>query len=124
MLEQDSTMQGQMNKFSAPKFELGKYVEAIRDSVVYAKEAKGHLSGLYHLVVWKDYLEEDNAWEPSSTVMHLRKIVSTFYKDHSEKSIMALALLASTPPKVKLIIQLPVKQKREPPIGCAKKCTK
>ena len=46
-----------MNKFAkVPKFEFEpgnnkEYkVKAIRDSVVYAKEADGHLPGLYYLV--------------------------------------------------------------------------
>ena len=54
-----------MNEFAkVPEFELGndkKYkVEAIQDSAVYAKEADGHLPGLYYLVTWKGYLEEKN----------------------------------------------------------------
>ena len=36
-------------------------VEAIWDSTVYARELKlGHLLGFYYLVLWKDYLEEEN----------------------------------------------------------------
>ena len=52
LLEQNTTKKGW--EFSVPKFELGddkEYeVEAIRDSAVYAKEADGHLPGLYYLV--------------------------------------------------------------------------
>ena len=33
-------------------------MEAIRDSAVYAKEADGHLPGLYYLVAWKGYPKE------------------------------------------------------------------
>ena len=43
-------------------------VEEIWDSVVYARKSKGHLSGLYYLVSWKRYLEEENIWEPVSVV--------------------------------------------------------
>ena len=48
-----------------PEFELGdddkEYkLEAIQGSAVYAKEANKHLPGLYYLVVWKSYLEEEN----------------------------------------------------------------
>ena len=40
----------------------GKYeVEAIWDNAVYAKKSKsGHLLGLYYLVSWKGYPEEEN----------------------------------------------------------------
>ena len=47
-----------------PKFELGNNkeykVEAIQDSVIYAKEADRHLPRLYYLVIWKGYPEEEN----------------------------------------------------------------
>ena len=56
LLEQDTIRKGGINKFAeVPKFEVGnnkKYkVEAMQDSAIYAKEADGHLSGLYYLVV-------------------------------------------------------------------------
>ena len=58
-----------------PEFDAGdnkEYkVEAIIDSAVYAKKAKGHLPGLYYLVSWKGYPEEESTWEPSSAVIHL-----------------------------------------------------
>ena len=64
VLEQDTIRKGQMNMFSAPEFDPGddkKYeVEAIRDNAVYGKEANRHLPGLYYLVAWKGYLEEEN----------------------------------------------------------------
>ena len=60
-------------------------VEAIIDSVVYAKEAKRDLPGLYYLVSWKSYPEEESIWEPYSIVMYLQKMISTFHKDHLEK---------------------------------------
>ena len=48
----------------------GKYeVKAIWDSAVYAKESElGHLQGLYYLVSWKRYLEEENTWELASAI--------------------------------------------------------
>ena len=67
-------------------------VEAIRDSAVYAREAEGHLPGLYYLVSWKGYPKEANTWEPSSTVHLPRKMISTIHKDHPEK------LTATSPP--------------------------
>ena len=71
LLEQDTTRKGR--EFSVLEFKLGddkEYeLEAIRDSMVYAKESKsGHLPGLYYLVSWKKYPEEENTWEPASTV--------------------------------------------------------
>ena len=51
-LEQDITRKGR--EFSVPEFKPGNNkeseVKAIQDSAVYAKEADGHLSGLYYLV--------------------------------------------------------------------------
>ena len=68
-------------EFSVPEFESGddkKYkMEAIRDSAVYAKEVDGHLPGLYYLIAWKGYSEEESTQEPSSAIMYLRKMVST-----------------------------------------------
>ena len=43
-------------------------VEAIRDSAVYAKESESHLLGLYYLIAWKDYSEEENTRELFSLV--------------------------------------------------------
>ena len=126
LLEQDITRKRRI--FLVPEFELGdnkKYeVEAIQDSVVYVKEVDGHLPRLYYLVVWKGYPEEANTWKPSSTVMHLRKMVSTFYNNHPEKPIVTSAPLDSAPPMPKPTTQLLAKQKREQPLGHAKKRAK
>ena len=35
-------------------------MKAIQDSVVYAKEVDGYLSGLYYLIAWKSYPDEEN----------------------------------------------------------------
>ncbi len=56
------------------KYEVG----PICNSAVYAMESEGHLAGLY-------YLEEKNTWEPASAIQHLRRLVSTFHKEHPEK---------------------------------------
>ena len=108
LLEQDITMKGWMNKFAKkPEFEFKldnnkEYkMKAIQESAVYTKEADGHLLELYYLVAWKSYPEEKNTWKPSSTVIHFRKMVSTFYKNHLKKLIATLTLLNVTPPMVK-----------------------
>ena len=60
-------------------------VEIIWDSAVYANKVKSYLPGQYYLVAWKIYPEEENTWEPSSAVQHLKKLVNFFYKKHSKK---------------------------------------
>ena len=127
LLEQDTIKKGR--KFLVPEFKPGdndmEYkVEAIRDSAVYTKETDGHLSGLYYLVVWKGYPEEENTWEPSSAVMHLRKMVTTFHKDHPEKLTATSAPLDSASPMAKPRTQLPPKRKRGRPTERATKRTK
>ena len=126
LLEQDTTRKGR--EFSMPEFEPGddkEYeVEAIQDSAVYAKEADGYLPGLYYLVAWKGYPEEKNTWEPSSAVMHLRKMVTTFHKDQPEKPIATLASLDSAPSMAKPTTQVPPKRKRGRPTERATKHTK
>ena len=66
LLEQDTTKKERMHEEKAEKLDTGdnsgEYeVEAIRDSAVYATESEsGHLLGLYYLVSWKGYPEEEN----------------------------------------------------------------
>ena len=44
-------------------------VEAIRNSAVYAKKLESdQLPGLYYLISWKYFPEEENTWEPASTI--------------------------------------------------------
>ena len=89
LLEQDTTRKGRVHEAEELDAgdDSGEYeVEAIRDSAVYARESEsGHLPGLYYLVSWKGYPEEENTWEPASAVKHLRKLISSFHKDHPDK---------------------------------------
>ena len=67
LLGEDTTRKGWMNELFPelePEFDVGdnkEYkLEAIKNSIVYAKEAKGHLPGLYYLVSWKGYPKEES----------------------------------------------------------------
>ena len=108
LLKQDTTKKEWMNKLF-PKlkleFDIGnnkKYkVETIKDSAIYAKEAEKHLPGRYYLVFCKDYPEEENTRESSSTFMHLWKMIFTFHKNHPEKPTATSLFLNSTLPIAK-----------------------
>ena len=104
LLEQDTTRKGRVDdemELDAGE-ENGEYeVEAIRDSEVYARESEsGHLPGLYYLVSWKGYPEEENTWEPASVVQYLRKLISSFHKDHPDKPIATSPAIDTAPPMV------------------------
>ena len=43
-------------------------VNGIWNSAVYARESTGQLPGLYYLVSWKGYPEEENTWELASAI--------------------------------------------------------
>ena len=68
LLEQDTTRKGRVDEKTAEQleFEAGgdneEYeVEGICDSAVYARESEtGYLPGLYYLVSWKGYPEDEN----------------------------------------------------------------
>ena len=73
LLEQDTTKKERVYEENAEELNAGdkeEYkVEVIWDSVVYARELElGHLPGLYYLVFWKGYPEEENSWELASAV--------------------------------------------------------
>ena len=65
-LEQDTTRKGRVDENDATELDAGNdsreyKVEAIWDSAVYARESEsGHLLGLYYLVSWQGYPEEEN----------------------------------------------------------------
>ena len=119
LLEQDTTRKGRVDDENVELDagdENGEYeVEAIRDSEVYARESEsGHLPGLYYLVSWKGYPEEENTWEPASAVQHLRKLISSFHKDHPDKPTATSPAINTAPPMARLTVKPtePPKQKR------------
>ncbi len=92
-------------------------VEAICDNAVYVKESEGHLLGLYYMVLWKDYPEEENTWEPTLTVLQLRKLSSTFHHSHLDKPTATCLPINSAPltvkPTIRPIEASSTKQKRD-----------
>ncbi len=114
LLEQDTTRKRQVDNKALPEpekeleFEAGgnkEYeVEAIIDSAVYGQQVNNQMPGLYYLVLSKGYPEEENTWEPSLAVIHLRKLINTFYKEHPEKPTATSLPLDSAPPMARLTI--------------------
>ena len=138
MLEQDITRKGRVDKkvgqmeFHAGNNDSGKYeVEAIQDSAIYAKESKsGHLPGFYYLVSWKKYLEEENTWEPALVVQHFRKLISSFHKNHPDKSTATFPAIDTALPMARPTVRPtvkptePPKWKRKQPANSTNKRTK
>ena len=132
LLEQDTTRKERVDKkVTELDFEAGNNkeykVEAIWDSAVYAKESKSHLPGLYYLVIWKDYPEKENIWEPVLAVQYLGKLITSFYKDHPEKPTATSPLINSAPPMTRPIAKpaKPItKRKQGRPINNANKQAK
>ena len=114
LLQQDTTRKGRVDKkvrqmkFNAYDDDSGEYdVEAIRDSAVYARESKqGHLPDLYYLVLWKEYPEEENTWEPTSAIQQLKKLISSFYKDYPDKATAIFPTINTAIPMARLTVQL------------------
>ena len=109
MLEQDTTRKGRVDK-DVMELDAGENsseyeVEAIRDSAVYARESMGHLPGLYYLVFWKGYPEEENTWKPASAVQYLRKLISSFHKDHPDKPTATSEAIDTAPPMARPTIK-------------------
>ena len=103
LLEQDTTKKGRVNDTKLNfEFEAGdnkEYeVDGIRDSAVYARESAGQLPGLYYLVSWKGYPEEENTWEPASAIQHLRRLVTAYHKDNPEKPTATSVPVDTAPP--------------------------
>ena len=102
-------------------------VEAIWNNAVYARESEsGHLPGLYYLVSWKGYLEEENIWEPTSAVEYLRNLISLFHKDHPDKPNAIFPTINTAPLMARPTVKpaKPLKQKRGRPANNTNKQTK
>ena len=71
LLEKNNTKKRQVNNMQL-EFKAGnnkKYeVGGIWDNVIYARESARQLPGLYYLVLWKNYPEEENTWELASAI--------------------------------------------------------
>ena len=121
LLEQDTTRKGWVDKkvrqmeFDVGDDKSGEYkVEVIWDSAVYARESElGHLSGLYYFVSWKGYPKEENTWEPALAIQHLRKLITSFHKDHPDKPTAASPAIDTTPPMARPTIR-PIVKSSEP----------
>ncbi len=92
-------------------------IKIIIDSTVCGQQANDidQMSGLYYLVLYKGYLEKKNTWEPSSTVIHLRKLISTFHKEYLEKLTAISPSLDFAPSIARPLVLKEPKQKRDRP---------
>ncbi len=136
LLEQDTTKKEQVDKttfrleFKSDGDGEEYKVEAIRNSTVYMTESEGHLPGFYYLVSWKGYPKEENTWELTSMVLHLRKLISIFHRDHLNKPTVTSPPIDSALPMARPTVRpetSSTKQKRGRPAKandtskCAKK---
>ena len=123
LLEQDTTRKGRVDE-NAFQLEFEENndeeyeVEGIWDSAIYAKESEvGHLPGLYYLVSWKSYTKEESTWELASAVQHLRKLLSNFHRDNSDKPTATSPPIDTAPPMARPAVKPAgaTKQKRGRP---------
>ena len=138
LLEQDNTRKGQVDEkirqmeINAGNNDSREYeMEKIWDSTVYTRKSEsGHLPGLYYLISWKKYLEEENTWEPASVVEHLRKLISSFHKDYPDKPTATSSSIDTASPIARLTVRptvkpmKPLKQKRGQPTNSTNKQAK
>ena len=87
-------------------------VKVIIDYAVYNQQANNNqMPGFYYLVLWKGYLKEQNTQGPSLAVIHLRKLISTYHKEHTEKPTATSPPLNFAPPIAKPMVPKKLKQK-------------
>lgn len=61
-------------------------IEAIKNNAIYANVViESQLPELYYCISWKKYREDENTWEPTSILIHFRKMINTFHENHLEK---------------------------------------
>ncbi len=105
----------ELDKGDSKKYE----VEAICNSAAYTRESEGYLPGLYYLISWKSYPEEENIWEPALAVLYLHKLITTFHRDHLDKptatSLPIDFTLPTARPTVKFTETSSVKRKQGRP---------
>ena len=96
------------------------------DSAVYTnKSESGQLPGLYYLVEWKGYSEEENIWKPLSAVQQLKKLISCFHKEYPEKPITISPLINSALSMARPTVRpTSLKRKQSWPAGGASKQAK
>ena len=132
LLKQDTTRKERVDKkMTELDFEFGNSkeyeVEGIWGSAVYVKESESHLPSLYYLVAWKGYLKKKITWELILAVQHLRKLISSFYKNHPKKPIAISPPVDFAPPMAKPTVKLARlirKQKQSQPVNSANKWAK
>ncbi len=119
LLEKDTTRRGRVDDEGFAKLDAGEddnkeyEVKAIKDSAVYSREAARQLPGLYYLISWKGYPGKKDTYEPALAVLHLRKMISNFHKEHPEKSTATSPPLDSAPPLARPTANIrPLKRKQ------------
>ena len=88
-------------------------VETVIDSTMYGQQTNDNnqIQGLYYLVLWENYSEKENTWEPSLAIIYLRKLINPFYKEYPEKRIVTSLPLDSALSMTKPIVLKKPKQK-------------
>ena len=129
LLEHDTTRKERVDKqVTELELEAGNSkeykIKAIQDSAVYtSKLESGQLPGLYYLVAWKGYSKEENTWEPSSAIQHLKKLINSFYKDYLKKPTATSPSIDSAPPMARPTVRPTLlKRKQARPANGTSKC--